>query len=96
MLLLPQSHQLNLNSFKHIKSVTAALYPESRVAPAVSTGFTDSHFTRELGIDSYGFNPIIFDPNDFAGVHGNNERVKVSSYLQGTEDLSSNRTKFRP
>ena len=73
--------------FKHIKSITASMHPGSRVAPAVSTGFTDSHFTRELGIDSYGFNPIIFDPNDFSGVHGNNERVKVSSYLQGTEDL---------
>jgi len=73
--------------FQHIKSMTASMHPGSRVAPAVSTGFTDSHFTRELGIDSYGFNPIIFDPNDFSGVHGNNERVKVSSYLQGTEDL---------
>jgi acetylornithine deacetylase/succinyl-diaminopimelate desuccinylase-like protein len=73
--------------FKHIKSITASMHPGSRVAPAVSTGFTDSHFTRELGIDSYGFNPIIFDSNDFSGVHGNNERVKVSSYLQGTEDL---------
>ena len=73
--------------FKHIKSITSTLHPGSRVAPAVSTGFTDSHFTRELGIDSYGFNPIIFDPKDFSGVHGNNERVKVSSYLQGTEDL---------
>ena len=73
--------------FKHIKSITSILHPGSRVAPAVSTGFTDSHFTRELGIDSYGFNPIIFDPKDFSGVHGNNERVKVSSYLQGTEDL---------
>jgi hypothetical protein len=30
---------------------------------------------------------MIFEPNDFSGVHGNNERVKVSSYLQGTEDL---------
>ena len=73
--------------FQHIKSMTASMHPGSRVAPAVSTGFTDSHFTRKLGIDSYGFNPIIFDPNDFSGVHGNNERVKVSSYLQGTEDL---------
>ena len=73
--------------FQHIKSMTASMHPGSRVAPAVSTGFTDSHFTRELGIDSYGFNPIIYDPNDFSGVHGNNERVKVSSYLQGTEDL---------
>ena len=73
--------------FKHIKSIASTLHLGSRVAPAVSTGFTDSHFTRELGIDSYGFNPIIFDPKDFSGVHGNNERVKVSSYLQGTEDL---------
>ena len=73
--------------FQHIESITASIHSGSRVAPAVSTGFTDSHFTRELGIDSYGFNPIIFDPNDFSGVHGNNERVKVRSYLQGTEDL---------
>jgi len=73
--------------FQHIKSITSSMYPGSRVAPAVSTGFTDSHFTRELGIDSYGFNPIIFNPNDFSGVHGNNERVSVSGYLQGTEDL---------
>ena len=73
--------------FQHIKSITASMYPESRVAPAVSTGFTDSHFTRELGIDSYGFNPIIFNQDDFSGVHGNNERVSVSGYLQGTEDL---------
>ena len=80
--------------FQHIKSITASMYPGSRVAPAVSTGFTDSHFTRELGIDSYGFNPIIFNPDDFSGVHGNNERVSVSAYLQGTEDLHQIVSKF--
>ena len=73
--------------FKHIEAVTAKLHPGSRVVPAVMTGFTDSHFTRELGMDSYGFNPVLLDSNSFSGVHGNNERVKVSSYLQGTEDL---------
>ena len=73
--------------FKHIEAVTAKLHPGSRVVPAVMTGFTDSHFTRELGIDSYGFNPVLLDSNSFSGVHGNNERVNVSSYLQGTEDL---------
>ena len=80
--------------FQHIKSITPSMYPGSRVAPAVSTGFTDSHFTRELGIDSYGFNPIIFNPDDFSGVHGNNERVSVSAYLQGTEDLHQIVSKF--
>ena len=73
--------------FTHIEAVTAKLHPGSRVVPAVMTGFTDSHFTRELGMDSYGFNPVLLDSNSFSGVHGNNERVKVSSYLQGTEDL---------
>ena len=72
------------------------MHPGSRVAPAVSTGFTDSHFTRELGIDSYGFNPIIFDPNDFSGVHGNNERVKVSSYLARHRRSSSNSPSICP
>ena len=73
--------------FQHIKSVTGALHPGSRVVPGVSTGFTDSHFTRELGIDSYGFNPVLFEPEEFNGVHGNNEKIKVSSFIQGTEDL---------
>ena len=83
----PAVSSIESEFFQHIKSITASMYPGSRVAPAVSTGFTDSHFTRELGIDSYGFNPIIFNPDDFSGVHGNNERVSVSGYLQGTKDL---------
>jgi acetylornithine deacetylase/succinyl-diaminopimelate desuccinylase-like protein len=73
--------------FQHIAKVTQKIHPGSRVVPAVSTGFTDSHFTRDLGIDSYGFNPVLFDSGDWTGVHGNNERVKVTRFLQGTEDL---------
>ena len=61
----PAASSIESEFFQHIKSITASMYPGSRVAPAVSTGFTDSHFTRELGIDSYGFNPIIFNPDDF-------------------------------
>ena len=61
----PAVSSIESEFFQHIKSITASMYPGSRVAPAVSTGFTDSHFTRELGIDSYGFNPIIFNPDDF-------------------------------
>jgi hypothetical protein len=30
---------------------------------------------------------VLFDAGDWTGVHGNNERVKVTSFLQGTEDL---------
>ena len=59
----------------------------SRVIPSVSTGFTDSHFTREIGIESFGFNPMLFEAGDFRGVHGNNERVRITAYRKSVEDL---------
>ena len=83
----PAVSSVDSEFFQHIAKVTQKIHPGSRVVPAVSTGFTDSHFTRDLGIDSYGFNPVLFDSGDWTGVHGNNERVKVTRFLQGTEDL---------
>ena len=83
----PAVSSVDSEFFQHIAKVTQKIHPGSRIVPAVSTGFTDSHFTRDLGIDSYGFNPVLFDAGDWTGVHGNNERVKVTSFLKGTEDL---------
>jgi len=83
----PAVSSVDSEFFKHITNVTQKLHPGSRIVPAVSTGFTDSHFTRDLGIDSYGFNPVLFDAKDWRGVHGNNERVSIAGYLKGTEDL---------
>ena len=73
--------------FQAIEKVTKKEYPNSRVIPAVSTGFTDSHFTREIGIESYGFNPMLFESGEFRGVHGNNERVKIEAYKRSIKDL---------
>ncbi len=83
----PAVSSVDSEFFKHITNVTQKLHPGSRIVPAVSTGFTDSHFTRDLGIDSYGFNPVLFDAKDWRGVHGNNERVSIAGYLKGIEDL---------
>ena len=73
--------------FKAIEEVTSDLYPNSSVVPSVSTGFTDSHFTRDLGIASYGFNPLIAKGDEFSGVHGNDEKVNESAFRQGVLDL---------
>ena len=75
--------------YSAIESVTRELYPNSRVMPAVSTGFTDSHFTRDLGIVSYGFDPIITDPGEPTGVHGNDERIPVDAFRRGVLDMIS-------
>ena len=73
--------------FKAIEEVTADLYPNSSVVPSVSTGFTDSHFTRDLDIASYGFNPLIGKGDEFSGVHGNDEKVNEAAFRQGVIDL---------
>ena len=73
--------------YQSIVKVTREMHPGSRVLPSVSTGFTDSHFTRDLGIVSYGFNPIITERGDPSGVHGNDERVPVQAFRRGVTDL---------
>ena len=75
--------------FKAIEEVTSDLYPNSSVVPSVSTGFTDSHFTRDLGIASYGFNPLIAKGDEFSGVHGNDEKINEKAFRQGVKDLNS-------
>ena len=55
------------------------------VVPGVTTGFTDSHFFRDLGIVSYGFGTFVVPRADGRGVHGNNERISVENMARGTE-----------
>jgi acetylornithine deacetylase/succinyl-diaminopimelate desuccinylase-like protein len=55
------------------------------VIPGVTTGFTDSHFFRDLGIVSYGFGTFVVPRADRRGVHGNNERISVLNMEKGTE-----------
>ena len=72
--------------YKAIESVTAERHPGSRVMPGVQTGFTDSHFTRDLGIASYGFDPMIVPESEHVGFHGNDERVNVEAFKRGVTD----------
>ena len=75
--------------YESIERVTLEKHPGSRLMPSVSTGFTDSHFTRDLGIISYGFNPIITKAGEASGIHGNDEKVAVEDFRQGVSDLRS-------
>lgn len=86
MAFTPAISETNSRLFQAIENVTAELYPGSRVLPSVSTGFTDSHFTRDLGIVSYGFNPLITESGEHTGVHGNDEQVGEASFRQAVGD----------
>ena len=56
-----------------------------RWVPAVSNGFTDSRFTRNLGIVTYGFTGA--HPSDdpmLAKVHGTDESVGIATLVSAT------------
>ena len=63
----------------------ARTIPSAAIVPAVSTGFTDSHFFRDRGIASYGYAPFLIPEADEAGVHGNNERISLANIRTGTQ-----------
>ena len=86
MAFTPAISETNTRLFDAIESVTAELHPGSRVQASVSTGFTDSHFTRDLGIVSYGFNPLITTRGEHTGVHGNDEQVPVEQFRRAVSD----------
>ncbi len=72
--------------YEAIVEVTGERHPGSRVIPYVSTGFTDSHFFRDLGIPSYGFNPMVVPESEFSRIHGNDERVNIEAFKRGVID----------
>jgi len=87
MAFTPAISETTSRLFTAIERVTRELHPGSRVLPSVSTGFTDSHFTRDQGIVSYGFDPIITEVGEATGVHGNDERIPVDAFRRGVSDM---------
>ncbi|MCG6955270.1 MAG: M20/M25/M40 family metallo-hydrolase [Gemmatimonadetes bacterium] len=71
--------------YKTIVRVTKAHYPDAAIVPAVSTGFTDSHFFRDRGVSAYGYSPFLIPEADESGVHGNNERISIENVRTGTQ-----------
>ncbi len=87
MLFTPAISSTDSSLYRQIEATLARRLPDARVLPGVSTGFTDSHFFRDLGIASYGFVPFVIPPADRRGIHGNNERIGVETLVQGTDIL---------
>ncbi len=57
-----------------------------QVIPGISTGFTDSRFTRDLGIITYGFTGSHPDDDPMINfVHGTNESIGIKSLANSTK-----------
>jgi acetylornithine deacetylase/succinyl-diaminopimelate desuccinylase-like protein len=69
-------------------------YPSAGIAPGVAAGFTDSHFFRDIGIESYGYNPAVRSAEARTSVHGNNERIGIDGFERGIEIMIETVTNF--
>jgi acetylornithine deacetylase/succinyl-diaminopimelate desuccinylase-like protein len=69
-----------------IEAVAAKLWPGIPVLPVLQAGATDGAFLAPVGIPTYGVTGMFGDP-DGNGVHGLNERIRVTSLYQGRDFL---------
>jgi acetylornithine deacetylase/succinyl-diaminopimelate desuccinylase-like protein len=75
---------LNSEVVEALHQASAKLWPGVPDIPIMVTAASDSIYTMNAGIPSYGINGIAIDRND-AREHGRDERVGVESYFDGVE-----------
>jgi acetylornithine deacetylase/succinyl-diaminopimelate desuccinylase-like protein len=66
--------------------LTRSMFGNIPVVPTMSTGATDSHYLRAVGIPSYGVSGIFATPGE-TNAHGRDEKLRVKSYYDGLEFL---------
>jgi acetylornithine deacetylase/succinyl-diaminopimelate desuccinylase-like protein len=69
-----------------VKQVAAEIWPGTPIVPTLTAGGTDGAFLIPAGIPTYGLTGMFGDP-DGNGVHGLNERIRVTSLYNGRDFL---------
>ena len=67
-----------------LRSVSAKLWPGFTVLPVMEAGASDSIFTMNAGIPSYGICGVAVERADDRA-HGRDERLKIDAYYTGVE-----------
>jgi acetylornithine deacetylase/succinyl-diaminopimelate desuccinylase-like protein len=71
--------------FMHaLTSVSQKMWPGVPVLPIMEVGASDSIYTMNAGIPSYGVNGVLIDRDDDR-MHGKDERIGIDAYYRGVE-----------
>jgi acetylornithine deacetylase/succinyl-diaminopimelate desuccinylase-like protein len=70
--------------FVPLRQVTALLWPGMPVIPSMMVGASDSIYTMQAGLPSYGIGGAGIDYNDDR-MHGRDERLRVDSFYKSVE-----------
>ena len=75
---------LRADVMKSLRDASAKLWPGATVIPIMETGASDSIYTMNAGIPSYGICGLAIGRND-SRAHGRDERVGVDAFYSGLE-----------
>jgi acetylornithine deacetylase/succinyl-diaminopimelate desuccinylase-like protein len=67
-----------------LRSVAGKMWPGATVLPIMEAGASDSIYTMNAGIPSYGISGIAIEREDDRA-HGRDERIKIDAYYTGVE-----------
>ena len=85
---VPNSSPFETELSRSIQTATARVLNRDNIqwVPAISNGFTDSRFTRPLGIVTYGFSGSHPDDDPMLNMtHGTDESVGIKSLISGAK-----------
>ena len=69
------------DGFRQIQEAVMEIFPGTSVAPGLVLASTDSkHYTR-VSDNCYRFAPFVLGPEDTSRIHGTNERVLITNYM---------------
>ena len=72
---------INSPSFNIIHKTIKEIYNDILVAPGLVVATTDSRYYQSISKDIYRFMPIALSSDDLSMIHGYNEKISVSAYL---------------
>jgi carboxypeptidase PM20D1 len=67
-------------AFLTLERTIREILPDATIAPFLITATTDARQYRSRNANVYGFLPVEVTPDELAGFHGTNERVRITSY----------------
>jgi acetylornithine deacetylase/succinyl-diaminopimelate desuccinylase-like protein len=67
-------------------AITKRMWGDIPIVPTMSTGATDGHYLREVGIPTFGVSGLFSEAGE-NNAHGRDEKLRVRSYYDGLEFL---------
>lgn len=91
VLFIPGPRQTNLKLFDLLAEILQEAAPEAIPVPFVISGTTDARYFARLGIQTYGFTPMILPQNfDFPKlIHAADERLPLEALEFGTRTMTT-------